>query len=165
MARVASRYDERHASIVLPLIGVAIAAIAITATAFAPATTEDPPLWILAFILAIVFGLLLAFSALSVTVGGTTLEWSFRFGFWRKRLLLADIVSVEPRSVPWWFGLGIRNTPDGWYYAVRGRGAVMVGTRDGKKVLIGSPTPERLAEAIRQRMPRPSGPIIDAKRA
>ncbi|MGV8840248.1 MAG: hypothetical protein ACWA6X_08075 [Bauldia sp.] len=162
MARVASRYEERHASVVLPLIGVAIAAVAIIATAFAPSSTEDPPLWILAFILAVAFGLLLTFSSLTVTVGGSTLEWHFRFGFWRKRILLADIVSAEPRRVPLWYGLGIRRTPDGWFYAVRGRAAVAVATRSGRKVILGSPTPERLADTIRQRIPQQQGrPTID----
>ncbi|MCC6735091.1 MAG: hypothetical protein IT534_03050 [Bauldia sp.] len=164
MARIASRYEERHASLVLPLIGVAIAVLALVVTAFSTSASDDPPLWILAFILAVAFGLLLAFSALTVTVGGSILEWHFRFGFWRKRILLADIVSVAPRSLPLWYGLGVRRTPEGWYYAVRGRGAVAVETRGGKKVLIGSPTPERLAEAIRQRLPQSSGPIIDVRR-
>ncbi|MCW5715237.1 MAG: hypothetical protein KIT43_12055 [Bauldia sp.] len=160
MARTASRYEERHASILLPAVGIVLAVVVLAAVAFA-ADDDVPPLYVLAFILAAGCAVVLTFSALTVTVGGLTLEWHFRFGFWRKRILLADIVSATPRRMSWWYGLGIRLTPEGWYYAVRGRDAVMVETRSGKKVILGSRTPERLAEAIRQRMPQRPGPMID----
>lgn len=164
MARVASRYEERHASALWPALGIGLAVVAIVGTALG--VDEKPPLYLLALILAVACTLLVVFSSLTVTVGGSTLEWHFRFGFWRKRLLLADIVSADPRRTPWWYGLGIRRTPEGWLYAVRGRDAVAVETRSGRKVLLGSPTPERLAEAIRQRIPlAPAHTTIDLRRA
>lgn len=159
MARLASRYEERHASVLLPAVGIALAVVALVGAAFA--SEDDPPLYVLAFILAAGCAIVLTFSSLTVMVGGTLLEWHFRFGFWRKRILLADIVSVAPRRMSWVYGLGIRRTPEGWYYAVRGRDAVAVTTRNGRTVILGSPTPTRLADAIRQRLPQRPGPTID----
>jgi len=159
MARIGSRYEERHASILLPIVGIGLALVALAGAAFA--SEDDPPLYVLAFILAAGCAIVLTFSSLTVTVGGTLLEWHFRFGFWRKRILLADIASVEPRRMSWTYGLGIRRTPQGWYYAVRGRDAVAVTTRNSRTVILGSPTPTRLADAIRQRIPQRPGPTID----
>lgn len=160
MARIASRYEETHSSMLLPAVGFAIAVVALAGVAFA-ADDDVPPLYFFAFVLAAGCAVVLVFSSLTVIVGGSTLEWHFRFGFWRKRILLADIVSAAPRRMSWWHGLGIRRTPEGWYYAVRGRDAVMVETRSGRKVILGSRTPDRLADAIRQRLPQRAGPIID----
>jgi hypothetical protein len=163
MARTASRYEERQSTVFLPAAGIVLSVAALIVTALA--SVETPPLYMLAFVLAVVCLLLFTFSALTVTVGGTTLEWHFRFGFWRKRILLADIASVEPKRIPWWYGIGIRLTPEGWYYGVKGRKAVGVATRAGRKVVIGSRTPERLAEAIRQRAPQQTRAPLDLPRA
>lgn len=163
MARIASRYEERHSTLLLPAFGVALAIGAMVLTALS--SDDAPPLYLLALVLAVACLLLLTFSALSVAVGGTTLEWHFRFGFWRKRILLADIASVEPKRVPWWYGIGVRRTPDGWFYSVGGRGAVAVTTRAGRKVVIGSRTPDRLADAVCQRLPQTVKATIDLSRS
>lgn len=162
MARIASRYEERQSSVLLPAIGVVLAVVALTTAALT--SDETAPLYLLVVLLAFACLILFTFSALTVTVGGTTLEWHFRFGFWRKRILLADIVSVEPKRVSWWYGRGIRRTPDGWYYGVKGTGAVGVTTRSGRKVLVGSASPERLAAAIRDRLPQQAKGTIDLPR-
>ena len=51
---------------------------------------------------------------------------------------------------PWYYGWGIRWTPDGPLYNIAGEGGVMLILADGKKIRIGSDEPELLAGAISQ---------------
>ncbi|HEY0970125.1 MAG TPA: DUF3093 family protein [Gemmatimonadales bacterium] len=93
------------------------------------------------------------FSSLTVTVDDTHLRWHFGPGLVRKKVPLADIVSVERTRTSLLSGVGIHLTPRGWLYNVWGRDAVWVRLRGGKQFLLGSDEPDSLAAAIRRSLP------------
>jgi hypothetical protein len=74
-------------------------------------------------------------------------------GLWRSSLIqltkvrLVDIVQFDPRD---WGGLGIRSNKGGRAYIAGGNCGVQLTFADGKKALIESQTPSKLASAIRE---------------
>lgn len=136
------RHTQRFGTLpgVAVIVGLVLAAIS---TVFAPlfVVVFIPLLWIA-----------WTFSMLTVQVGAETVEWFFRGGFWRVRLRLADIVEATPVQNRWWYGWGIRRTPHGWLYNVRGLSAVEFRTRSGRRVRVGSDEPEALAAEIARRL-------------
>ena len=76
------------------------------------------------------------------------------FGWPGKRVPLREIAGVLPTKTALISGFGIRITTRGWLYSVSGRGAVIVGLRDGKQFLIGTDEPTNLADAINQSLGR-----------
>jgi hypothetical protein len=59
-------------------------------------------------------------------------------------------VSRHPVESPWYYGWGIRLTPQGMMLSVSGFHAVQITLRTGKKYLIGTDVPQELEETIRQ---------------
>ncbi|GAA4892906.1 hypothetical protein [Ferrimonas pelagia] len=125
---------------------VAVLGLAIAAIAFKVPSSTGLAGAVIAF-LALV---LLLFSSLTVTLTSTSLTWHFSFGFWTKRLALSEIVQVETRQTPWWYGWGIRLTPHGWLYNVSGRHAVKLHLKDGRTLLLGTDQPEQLQRRLQQ---------------
>ena len=76
------------------------------------------------------------------------------FGWPGKRVPLREISGVLPTKTALISGFGIRITTRGWLHSVSGRGAVIVGLRDGKQFLIGTDEPTKLADAINQSLGR-----------
>jgi hypothetical protein len=54
---------------------------------------------------------------------------------------------------PWYYGWGIRITPDGLLYNVSGTRAVEITLTDGSKLRLGTDEPEALCQAIRSWLP------------
>jgi hypothetical protein len=90
------------------------------------------------------------FSALTITVEDGLLRASFGPGLIQKKVNLAEIASVRPIPVRWWYGWGIRLTPHGWLYNVSGWKAVEITLRDGRRFCLGTDEPEDLRKAIEQ---------------
>jgi hypothetical protein len=63
---------------------------------------------------------------------------------------LADIASCAVVQNPWWYGWGIRLTPQGWLYNVAGRSAVEIRLKSGKRFRIGTDEPQQLCQALQQ---------------
>lgn len=91
----------------------------------------------------------LVFTVLTIIVDGERLTWHFGAGLARKSVPLAEIVSAEPATTTWIDGWGIHLTRRGWLYNVRGRDAVLVTLRGGKRFLLGTDEPAALAAALR----------------
>lgn len=106
---------------------------------------------IMAVVLAILVICLILFSFMAVTGNENRLE--IRIGFIiRKNFPLKDIVSCEVIKLPWYYGWGIRITPDGWLCRVSGSDAVKINLRSGEQYLIGTDEPQNLAEFINGRL-------------
>ncbi len=91
------------------------------------------------------------FSEFNITVNSSHLEWSFRGGFWHKKVALSEIEQAKPVRNRWWYGWGIHLTPRGWLYNVQGLSAVEVVTKSGHRFRVGTEKPEELAEEIERR--------------
>jgi hypothetical protein len=136
------RHEQRFGWIPMTLLGVALFLLLVT-TFFAPLALVAfiPILWAA-----------WTFSLLTIVVGPDTIDWFFRGGFWRKRLVLEDIAEAKPVRNRWWYGWGIHLTPQGWLYNVRGLCAVELRTKSGRRYRIGSDEPETLAAEISKRL-------------
>lgn len=91
---------------------------------------------------------LLLFSTLTVRVERHRLAWHFGLGLVRFRIALDQIESVERSKVSWASGFGIHRTARGWLHNVSGRDVVVIRRKDGKRTLLGSDEPARLAATI-----------------
>jgi hypothetical protein len=96
------------------------------------------------------------FSSLTITVSDAQLESHFTFGFWRKRVPLAEIAGVSITRSTWLEGWGIRVTTRGMLYNVSGTRAVEVELRSGRRFRLGTDEPEALSAAIRATMRGPN---------
>jgi hypothetical protein len=90
------------------------------------------------------------FSTLTIAIEDGMLRASFGPGLIRKKMRLAEIASVRPIPVRWWYGWGIRITPHGWLYNVSGWEAVEITLRSGRTFCLGTDEPERLRKAIQE---------------
>lgn len=104
-------------------------------------------LWWTGDLLLIVAGL---FSTLTIAIDHGMLRASFGPGLIRKKVSLAEIASVRPIPVRWWYGWGIHLTPHGWLYNVSGWDAVEITLRNGRRFCLGTDEPQELQAAIRR---------------
>jgi hypothetical protein len=88
------------------------------------------------------------FSTLTIAIEDGLLRASFGPGLIQKKVKLAEIASVRPIPVRWWYGWGIRLTPYGWLYNVSGWEAVEITLRNGRRFCLGTDEPENLRKAI-----------------
>jgi hypothetical protein len=94
-------------------------------------------------------GAILLFGSLTVRVSHADLQVRFGpFGIVKKIFLISAIRSVTVVKTPWYYGWGIRWTPDGPLYNIAGNAGIEVILHDGKKFRIGTDEPEALAKAI-----------------
>jgi hypothetical protein len=107
-----------------------------------------PPLNFLGGVFLILVGAL--FSTLTIAIEDGMLRASFGPGLIKKQVRLADIASVRPIPVRWWYGWGIHVTPHGWLYNVSGWKAVEITLRNGDRFCLGTDQPGRLQEAIQE---------------
>lgn len=105
--------------------------------------------WIAIIVLGIMVFVLAIMSSLTVSITDGFLRIRFGpVGLVRKSWPVAEIVSVATVTNPWYYGYGLRWTPQGRLYNVSGRGAVEVLLFSGKKFRIGTDEPEALKTAI-----------------
>lgn len=96
---------------------------------------------------------LLLFAALTVKVDGNYVSLRFGIGIIRKKFPVSGIGSVAIVRNPWYYGWGIRKTPDGWLYNVSGLIALELHMKDGEKYRIGTNDPLGLLNAVESVMP------------
>lgn len=119
------------------------------------ATSQAPqPAWAQPLIAVTTLAPLLLLGRLVVELRGDTLHWRYGWLGWpRWHLALADIAAVRLARGPA-LHAGIQfNGRQRVYTARMGSPALELHTRDGRRILLGSPEPERLAQFIRVRLP------------
>lgn len=102
--------------------------------------------------LFVFFGLvgvvLVNFSRLTTMIEGDRLNLAFGRGWPRREIDLSEVVNVQTVRNLWWYGFGIRATPNGMLYNVWGLDAVELRLTSGKALRIGSDESQALADAI-----------------
>jgi hypothetical protein len=106
--------------------------------------------WIATIVLVVLAAVLVLFHSLTVVISGDELVMQFGLGVIRKRFKLNEISSCQTVRIPWYYGWGIRTTPQGTVFRVSGFDAVRIRLITGKEYLIGTDVPRELEEAIRQ---------------
>jgi len=106
--------------------------------------------WIAAAVLVVLAVIAVLFHRLTVIINEEELVVRFGPGVIRKRFRLNEIESCQAVKIPWYYGWGIRATPQGMVFRVSGFHAVQVKLTTGKEFLIGTDVPQELEEAIRQ---------------
>jgi hypothetical protein len=106
--------------------------------------------WIAIAVLVILAVALVLFPSLTVVIREEELIVQFGPGVIRKRFKLNEIESCQAVKNPWYYGWGIRSTPDGMLFRVSGFHAVQIKLITGKQYLLGTDVPQELEEAIRQ---------------
>ena len=106
--------------------------------------------WIAIAVLVVLAVALVLFPSLTVVIREEELLVQFGPGVIQKRFKLNEIASCQAVKNPWYYGWGIRSTPDGMLFRVAGFHAVQINLVTGKKYLIGTDVPQELEEAIRQ---------------
>jgi hypothetical protein len=106
--------------------------------------------WVAIAVLVVLAVILLLFHSLTVVISGEELVVQFGSGVIRRRFRLNEIASCQAIRIPWYYGWGIRHTPEGTVFRVSGFGAVRIKLVTGKEYLIGTDVPQELEEAIRQ---------------
>ncbi len=91
---------------------------------------------------------LVLFAVLSVNVDSREVSLRFGIGVIRKKFPVAGIETAGVVRNPWYYGWGIRKTPDGWLYNVSGLLAVELRMKSGEKYRIGTDDPSGLLNAI-----------------
>lgn len=89
------------------------------------------------------------FASLNVTVNEQEVVAAFGPGWFKRRINLGEIESVESVTNKWWWGWGIRRIPNGWMYNVSGLDAVELKLKKGTVFRIGTDEPEKLEEAVK----------------
>jgi hypothetical protein len=132
--------------VILASFGTALALLGVLAVAYG----SNPIQWFVSLVL-IVFMVL--FATLTIQVHDGMLRASFGPGLIRKTVLLERIAGCAPVRNPWYYGWGIRITPDGLLYNVSGTRAVEIILTDGSKLRLGTDEPEALCRAIQSWLP------------
>jgi hypothetical protein len=103
-------------------------------------------------VMVIVILIIVSFLTLKVTIDETYLRIKFGYGLFFKKLVLAEIASVEIVRNNWYRGWGIRYwVPKRmWVYNVSGFDAVEIKMKNGRVYMIGTDDPKGLDDAIKQ---------------
>ncbi len=118
------------------------------AALFAAAAGLTTPWPGLLLIVAITLLTALLFSTLTIEVTASELTWFFGPGFLKRRVARSEIAKAEPARNKWWWGFGVRLTPQGWLYNVDGLDAVEITQKDGTSFRLGTDEPQALARGL-----------------
>jgi hypothetical protein len=91
---------------------------------------------------------LLLFGTLTVEIRDEKLSFWFGIGLVRKSIPLSEIGDCSISSFPWYYGWGIRYTPQGWLFNVSGFTAVRVMLKNGKRLQIGTDDADALCSLV-----------------
>ena len=117
--------------------------------------------WIAIAVLVVLAVVLVLFHSLTVVINEEELIVQFGHGPVRKRFKLNELESVQAIRLPWYYGWGIRSTPQGMAFRVSGFDAVQIKLVTGKEYLIGTDVPQELEQAIRQAISHRQGSSKD----
>ena len=105
------------------------------------------------------------FTSMTVAVTDEDVAWRFGPGLVERRVPIADIRAVRVVRLPWYSGIGIHLTANGWLYNVASGPVVQIERRGGGCVNVGSPEPEALRAVIAERLRAPMAPHADTPHA
>ncbi|HSJ72492.1 MAG TPA: hypothetical protein VLA29_12690 [Acidimicrobiia bacterium] len=111
--------------------------------------------WLVPFLvvfLSAMVGLVVWFSRLEVRVDGEAVHVVFGAGKPHRTFPLHTISQATAVRNKWWYGFGIRRTPQGWMYNAWGLDAVELLLTDGKRFRIGTNDVDGLHSAITGRI-------------
>jgi hypothetical protein len=145
------RYQHTQVGYVI-IVGIAAAMVGIGII-----LANEGSNWIAIAVLGVLAVILVLFHSLTVLINEEELIVQFGRGAIRKPFKLNEIESVQAIRVPWYYGWGIRATPQGMAFRVSGFDAVHVKLSTGKEYLIGTDVPHELEQAIRQATSRGQG--------
>ncbi len=105
----------------------------------------------------IIFGtailILLLFYQLTIRVYKDKVVLSYGVGIIKFTKKIDKINELRPTRTPWYWGLGIRFTPNGWLYNIHSLNALLIDYTEGgklRKMSIGHPEPLELKEALQK---------------
>lgn len=149
------RYEHTQVGYVI-IVGIVVAMVGIGVI-----LVNEGSNWIAIAVLAVLAVVLVLFHSLTVVMDEEELVVQFGPVPVRKRFKLNAIESVRAIRVPWYWGWGIRSTPQGMVFRVSGFDAVQVRLVTGKEYLIGTDVPQELEQAIRQAISHGQKPSQD----
>lgn len=129
------------------LLGLFVLTLGVTAIFFLSGVSREAGI-IFLLVAALLAFVLLVFHSLTVQVNRNEISLWFGIGIVKKSFLSAEIKTVEQVRNRWFYGWGIKLTPEGWLYSVSGLDAVQIVMQDGRKTRIGTDEPEKLLAAI-----------------
>lgn len=139
------RYQHTQVgTVILSVVGFAAVGLATLIV------TQDISWLVGGTVLGLVALTLTIFYALTVEVTPASIRWYFGWGVWSKEIPLVALRNAESITYPWYYGYGIRYTPEGWLYNVSGTQAVKLTLRNGATLLVGTDDPNGLVRAVRQ---------------
>jgi hypothetical protein len=129
------------------VLGLFVLALGVTAIIFLSGVSREAGIIFLLVATLLAF-VLLVFHSLTVQVNRNEISLRFGIGIVKKSFSSAEIKTVEQVRNRWFYGWGIKLTPEGWLYSVSGLDAVQIVMQDGRKTRIGTDEPEKLLAAI-----------------
>ncbi|MEO2010404.1 MAG: hypothetical protein ABGX22_17135 [Pirellulaceae bacterium] len=143
-----SDYEHTQPGTLLRIVlGLFVLALGVTAIIFLSGVSREAGI-IFLLVAALLAFVLLVFHSLTVQVNRNEISLWFGIGIVKKRFSSAEIKTVEQVRNRWFYGWGIKLTPEGWLYSVSGLDAVQIVMQDGRKTRIGTDEPEKLLAAI-----------------
>jgi hypothetical protein len=131
------------------VVVLALVAAFVIPTAIRSHPPTPPYVWlVVAGSLGIAVLSVLTFSRMHIEIRDQGLSWQFGSGFPRFSLPLSEVASARIVRNPWFYGLGIHFTPQGWLYNVSGRSAVEIIKSNGGRFRLGTNEPDALLAAI-----------------
>ncbi len=113
---------------------------------------SNPIPFVLFVVISIIFiGLTSLFCKLTVILDGSTLKLIYGIGLIKMDFELEQLERTEIIRTPFYYGFGIRMTPQGNLYNIQGPKAVrIVYFKNGKQnsFMVGSPEPDKLKSAL-----------------
>ena len=110
------------------------------------------PLFPFLFLTPLFVVVFLLFYQLTVAVRNNKITLVYGIGLIRISITMDQLLGAEPIKTPWYWGLGIRLTPQGKLYNIQSLQAVRIAYKqDGKEktVMIGTPEPEKLSRVLK----------------
>jgi hypothetical protein len=146
---VTSKHNYRHRQIGTLLLWVLGIGAAINVALLLFSDPVSVKMIAVSALAMLVFSMIL-FGSLTVTVTRDSVKVWFGPGIIRKAVRLEDIRDSRVVRNPWYYGWGIRLTPNGWLFSVSGLEAVELDLASGLRFRIGTDEPERLHAALQQ---------------
>ncbi|HET9216418.1 MAG TPA: hypothetical protein VFR18_05540 [Terriglobia bacterium] len=138
----------RHSQIgTLILLSLSVPA-ALSALGLILVAYRGPVAILLGSVLAVLAVAMILFCSLTIEVTENRILVSFGPGVIRKHIRVDDICGVRIVRNPWYYGWGVRLTPQGWLLNVSGLNAVEIDLSDSRKFRIGTDEPHQLSAAI-----------------
>ena len=120
------------------------------------ATGDRAALWVSLLTALLLSVALLLFHSLTVQVSPDEVVLRFGIGLIKKRFAMIDMLNSRIVQNRWFYGWGIRLTPQGWLYNVSGWDAVELELKNGRKARIGTDDVNGLQSAIASMIARTS---------